>query len=113
MERKIKGDGTVGRAARSMARLCGGTAGIQAVPRSCASYWHARSARVPFAPAYDRPRRSTAMAERDEDSARLRPGPPRDHGSDHAPRFVNRVLKASPRVEIGRASCRESVCQYV
>src|SRR3546814_2293247 len=67
MERKIKGDGTVGRAARSMARLCGGTAGIQAVPRSCASYWHARSARVPFAPAYDRPRRSTAMAERSEE----------------------------------------------
>src|SRR3546814_11713019 len=38
------------------------------------------------------------MAERDEDSARLRPGPPRDHGSAHAPRFVNRVLKASTRV---------------
>src|SRR3546814_13714082 len=115
MERKIKGDGTVGRAARSMARLCGGTAGIQAVPRSCASYWHARSARVPFAPAYDRPRRSTAMAERDEDSARLRPGPPRDPGSANAPRSSTRVPKASTRDggsfgsdvrRVGKEGCR-------
>src|SRR3546814_9210263 len=82
MERRIKGHGTVGGAARAMARLCGGTAGIQAVPRSCASYWHARSARVPFAPAYDRPRRSTALAERDEDSARLRPGRSEEHTSE-------------------------------
>ncbi len=36
------------------------------------------------------------MVERDDD-LRLRPGPPRDHGQRHAPRFINRVLKASTR----------------
>lgn len=38
------------------------------------------------------------MGERDEDTIRPRPGPPRDHGSAYAPRFVNRILKASGKV---------------
>ena len=38
------------------------------------------------------------MVERDEDSFRPRPGAPRDHRTEQAPRFVNRVLKASGKV---------------
>ena len=37
------------------------------------------------------------MVERDDDRFRLRPGPPRNHGAAQAPRFINRVLKASTK----------------
>lgn len=38
------------------------------------------------------------MVERDDDTFRPRPGPPRDYRAEQAPRFVNRVLKASGKV---------------
>jgi Type IV secretory pathway, VirD2 components (relaxase) len=38
------------------------------------------------------------MVERDDDTFHPRPGPPRDYRSEQAPRFVNRVLKASGKV---------------
>jgi type IV secretory pathway VirD2 relaxase len=40
---------------------------------------------------------SGAMVERDDDDIRPRPGPPRDQRRVRAPRFINRVLKASSK----------------
>ena len=63
----------------------------------CASTGRTSEFRVLCAPVRDATPRGAAVVERDDDQIRPRPGPPRDHGSAHAPRFISRVVKASSK----------------
>lgn len=53
---------------------------------------------MPCARACAAVRWSAIVAERDDNAFRPRPGPPRDYRAAQAPRFVNRVFKASGKV---------------
>src|SRR3546814_7695154 len=52
---------------------------------------------------------SAAMSDRRDDDFRVRHSAPKSRGKGQDQGFISKVLKQ----KIGRASCRERVCQYV